>query len=242
MDKKIKRAFALYAPMILYLGFIILFLVTRFILLSLITANANMNPQRFPRQYNLTPFATITTYINSGNQKFSFLDVIGNILLFVPMGIYIHLLNTKKRIWLSAILSLLSTAIIEITQYLLATGSFDIDDILMNFIGAFIGVILFHIIYCVCKKDSDLATLVLSAISITVIPLLVATVIQYALWISISIFVPTSAFLMILSYVGMYYFIYRNETKQVKWIYCISCLALCLLFYAFVIPMVSPKY
>jgi len=64
--------------------------------------------------------------------------LIGNMLMFIPMGIMLPLVFkniNKKNIFVIAILITLS---IEILQPIVGR-SFDIDDIIMNFIGSIIG-------------------------------------------------------------------------------------------------------
>lgn len=64
--------------------------------------------------------------------------LIGNMLMFIPMGIMLPLVLkniNKKNIFVIAILITLS---IEILQPIVGR-SFDIDDIIMNFIGSIIG-------------------------------------------------------------------------------------------------------
>lgn len=64
--------------------------------------------------------------------------LIGNMLMFIPMGIMLPLVFkniNKKNIFVVAILITLS---IEILQPIVGR-SFDIDDIIMNFIGSIIG-------------------------------------------------------------------------------------------------------
>ena len=64
--------------------------------------------------------------------------LIGNMLIFIPMGIMLPLVFkniNKKNIFVIAILITLS---IEILQPIVGR-SFDIDDIIMNFIGSIIG-------------------------------------------------------------------------------------------------------
>jgi len=64
--------------------------------------------------------------------------LIGNMLMYIPMGIMLPLVFkniNKKNIFVIAILITLS---IEILQPIVGR-SFDIDDIIMNFIGSIIG-------------------------------------------------------------------------------------------------------
>jgi glycopeptide antibiotics resistance protein len=64
----------------------------------------------------------------------------GSILLFIPLGFLLPVLNKKfnrfnKTIKISLALSLT----IEILQYLFRVGQFDIDDIILNTIGSILG-------------------------------------------------------------------------------------------------------
>ena len=67
--------------------------------------------------------------------------LIGNMLMFIPMGILLPLVfkkTNKKNIF---IISILITLSIEILQPIIGR-SFDIDDIIMNFIGIIIGYLI----------------------------------------------------------------------------------------------------
>ena len=63
--------------------------------------------------------------------KVIFLNILGNIILFIPMGII------NKNISKSFIIIL----IIELSQILLKKGIFDIVDIVLNMLGALVGFI-----------------------------------------------------------------------------------------------------
>lgn len=89
---------------------------------------------------NFIPFKEMFRY-EFGSYKF-YKNIIGNILMFVPFGYFAsHYLNSRKC---STIL--ISTAIIcictEGMQYYLGRV-FDIDDIILNVIGAFLGFLLY---------------------------------------------------------------------------------------------------
>lgn len=64
--------------------------------------------------------------------KTVFINVIGNIVLFIPLGAFFN-----KNIYLSFIIVI----ILEITQFLLLRGVFDITDIILNFLGVLIGFV-----------------------------------------------------------------------------------------------------
>lgn len=67
--------------------------------------------------------------------KIIFINVIGNIFLFIPLGYYIGLLN-----------GIIFSVIIELLQFYLSRGVFDIVDIILNSIGVTVGCIVLWMI------------------------------------------------------------------------------------------------
>lgn len=80
-------------------------------------------------------------------------NVIGNILLFMPLGFFIPLLFHKKnKLGLIALYGAVASLMIEIIQAFTAMNLCDIDDIIFNTLGAILGCITFNILYKVLKK------------------------------------------------------------------------------------------
>ena len=102
-------------------------------------------------RYNLTLFHEIGRYYNvgttTGNWNLFGFNVIGNILVFMPLGVFLPKLF-KKCQKLSAIFlfSLELSLAIELTQLLARIGSFDVDDILLNTLGGILGYIVYSIV------------------------------------------------------------------------------------------------
>ncbi|EOC99687.1 VanZ family protein [Caldisalinibacter kiritimatiensis] len=95
----------------------------------------------YTRGISLQPFKTITPYLTNAayvNSRIAIINIFGNILLFIPIGfiVGIHIKNAYK----SLIVLLSIPIIIEIVQYISATGISDIDDVILNFIGELIGL------------------------------------------------------------------------------------------------------
>lgn len=235
-----RRTLSFYAPMILYFGFILVFLVTRLLLFSLLTGNAQLNPQRLPRQYNLQFFRTISSYFNPAYRIHSYLDFVGNILLLVPMGVYVYTLRKKRSVFLSSLFCLFCITLIESLQFILATGSFDVDDILLNFLGALMGIAVGQLLLRCCKNDAALSRHTLSAVSTAVIPLLITTVFAYGYWSPSKSIFPLCLLVLAVLYTTLYVFLFRSEARRSKIIYSISGMSLSLLFFLFVLPMVAP--
>lgn len=76
----------------------------------------------------------------------SFKNLIGNIILFIPLGLLYPLCRKKKVGIIEGIIVILgSTCTIELLQYFFLTSRrADIDDIILNFIGGIIGYIIYR--------------------------------------------------------------------------------------------------
>lgn len=72
-----------------------------------------------------------------------------NIAMFIPFGFVLPaILNNKHRFIVTIIISFTLSLFIETCQLLLKSGIFELDDLINNTLGAFLGVIL----YCVYDK------------------------------------------------------------------------------------------
>ncbi|KUF26319.1 VanZ family protein [Bacillus sp. G1(2015b)] len=115
-------------------------------------------PNRFsaPRDQvsvNLMPLQSIYQNLHAyhhGYPNLVFLNLAGNILLFVPLGFFLYQAFRTMR-WQKAVLGgfLLST-MIEMLQWMFSqsgiiTRSSDIDDILLNTLGTALGCIVYQI-------------------------------------------------------------------------------------------------
>lgn len=94
---------------------------------------------------NFIPFKTILYYLNGGpNLNVSFINLIANLIAFTPLGFMLPFLNQNKtRIKRCIAVSFAISLAFEIIQLLTGTGSFDIDDLILNTLGAIIGFVLY---------------------------------------------------------------------------------------------------
>ena len=101
--------------------------------------------------YNLIPFKTITNILNSNNLYTILINIFGNILIFIPLEYFlIELFKINKPI-INIPISFIIILIIEILQYILKLGVFDIDDIIL----CNLGMIIFYIIYNKVKNNEN---------------------------------------------------------------------------------------
>lgn len=89
---------------------------------------------------NFIPFKEIMRY-EVGTGLF-YRQVIGNILLFVPFGYFATSYCKIKDLGTITLVSILSSATIEVVQHFIGR-SFDIDDIILNVVGGVIGFLLY---------------------------------------------------------------------------------------------------
>lgn len=85
---------------------------------------------------NLVPFKEILRY-KIGSRLF-FKNVIGNIVLFIPYGIFASLYTKIDKLFHAIGLVLFASIIVEVTQAMIGR-IFDIDDIILNIIGGILG-------------------------------------------------------------------------------------------------------
>ena len=103
-------------------------------------------PYAHQLRWNLIPFETVVLFyrlLTSGNPAYRMHAIInlgGNILMFIPLGFFLPLLFPRLR---KLGKTLLTTALIitavEIIQLLTLVGSCDVDDLILNVLGAAIG-------------------------------------------------------------------------------------------------------
>ncbi len=87
------------------------------------------------------------THINLLGWKAFFLNVIGNVLAFVPFGFFFPMLLQKhKNILVATAAGFLFSLMVESLQLCMKLGSFDVDDLLLNTIGTLIGAICYVIV------------------------------------------------------------------------------------------------
>lgn len=95
--------------------------------------------------YNIIPLKTISYYIRGYiNNEILFINlfynIIGNIIISIPMGIFLYILFKKLRKFKNYFITLTAIIIIvEVLQLLTKTGYCDIDDYILNILGCILG-------------------------------------------------------------------------------------------------------
>lgn len=101
--------------------------------------------------YNLIPFKEISRFITySGRLGFGavFANLVGNVVAFIPFGMFLPVIsNHKRKLFGMTLLSFELSLLIEVTQLVSKAGSFDVDDLILNTLGGLLGYCLFKWIY-----------------------------------------------------------------------------------------------
>ncbi len=144
-------------PMQIYLYLIFLMYILVLIKLTLFDSNYGRNGlnifnfnheyigEYLQNQVNIIPFKTILEYIKRWDH-IAIYNLFGNIIAFAPMGLFLPLLFKKQNKLKTFILTNIAIILtIELFQFLSLSGSFDIDDLILNLIGSLTIYSLFKI-------------------------------------------------------------------------------------------------
>jgi glycopeptide antibiotics resistance protein len=124
-----------------YLGFI-----SYFAFLSRIAGRQRLQINR----YNLIPFRSIRLYFsaaeNTGMASF-IINILGNLIVFMPVGLFVpyFLENVKglKGTFRVGLIGFFFSLWVETMQYVFSVGVFDVDDLILNTIGALLGLLIY---------------------------------------------------------------------------------------------------
>lgn len=97
---------------------------------------------------NLVPFAESS--FQSG--EFNTFEVVGNLLIFVPFGIYLNLLPSKLSYFKQILLIAAVSLAVEVSQYIFSIGVTDITDLITNTLGGITGI-LFYLLLKKCVTN-----------------------------------------------------------------------------------------
>lgn len=121
----------------------------------------NMND----RSINLIPFAESVTI----NGKTDISEILLNVIVFIPFGIYISMLH-KPWNFIQKIIPIFCVSLLyEVLQYAFAIGGSDITDLIGNMLGGIIGMILFFILIRMFGKDIIWTINLVASIGTTVV-------------------------------------------------------------------------
>ena len=96
---------------------------------------------------NFVPFRTIKMYIDYAYKLNSVENLAGNLIVFMPLGFLLPLISKDLQKFSEVLINAFTFVLgIEVFQLFSAFGAFDVDDILLNCLGAAIGYGCYKII------------------------------------------------------------------------------------------------
>lgn len=104
------------------------------------------------RSVNIIPFKTIRLYIRwlvygKDNTFVPIVNLFVNLIFMIPMSIMLPMIWEKfSKLIPSLLFSFVFLMMIEVLQLLTERGSFDVDDLILNLIGAVIGYFIYYIV------------------------------------------------------------------------------------------------
>ena len=101
-------------------------------------------------KFNLTPFATISRYVQhltwANRQDLwgsAAVNLLGNIIMFIPLGFLMpRIFRRLRKLWKTLLLCIGIIVAIELVQLVTLVGTCDVDDLILNVLGIYLGYFL----------------------------------------------------------------------------------------------------
>jgi len=103
-------------------------------------------------------------------------EVVINLVIFVPYGLFIGALAPAWAWWKAAGAFLGTSLVLESTQHLISTGSFDTTDLIVNTAGGLIG---FGIFASLRRRLGDRAPVIMARVCVIVTAIALAAVVAF---------------------------------------------------------------
>ncbi|MCR4675453.1 MAG: VanZ family protein [Lachnospiraceae bacterium] len=131
---------------------IILFLIYIVVLAYLLFAAESFGRDGGYAGVNLVPFAEIHRYLTNISKigvTLVVINLLGNILLFVPFGYFLPSLfgAGKSRPVTYVLICMFFSIMIELLQFVTNAGCCDVDDVILNTLGGLCGYLCYEILH-----------------------------------------------------------------------------------------------
>lgn len=148
IDMKKEKRLSLW-DILLYITiiFYIYFLLSNILFKYVTPAGLFESGRYYSRSINLIPFSDLFKGV------YNSLDIFGNMILFMPFGLYLKILRPNNKIIKNIFLFFLISLSFETSQYILAIGASDITDIIYNVIGGILGIGIYNLLKLIFRKE-----------------------------------------------------------------------------------------
>ena len=103
----------------------------------------NLFPLRSILEY-LTGLDYVTGFRQEMLQNFAWSNLLGNVVIFIPLGVYMALFCKNGPLWKTVLLVAAASMAAEVLQVATKTGIGDIDDLLLNTLGGLLGALIYR--------------------------------------------------------------------------------------------------
>lgn len=150
----------------LFIFFILYLSALTWIVLFKLTIPTNIDSLSRERIMNIIPFYEVLT-----GEYFDTFDMVANIIAFIPFGIFTGIvlkeLPTRSKLTAAAVLSILY----EMIQFIFAIGVCDITDVMMNTLGAYVGVSVYEFIRSKSSTEYKAKKFITVCSAISIVPM-----------------------------------------------------------------------
>ncbi len=124
------------------IGIHVLFFIYAAVLLRITVFRADFGAHELMKDgsINLTLFESYVPLLRAENWLRIIYLFIGNMIWFVPLGLYLACMTKIKKGWIMVLIGLLFSLFIETLQFVFGTGISEIDDLILNSFGTWLGV------------------------------------------------------------------------------------------------------
>ncbi len=92
-------------------------------------------------EYYAEKWGSMSVYLY--HARFGAVNILGNIAMFVPLGIFLPVLwKELRRVWIALPVAVLTVVLVEVCQLFTLRGRLDVDDLLLNTLGVVFGYAL----------------------------------------------------------------------------------------------------
>ena len=103
---------------------------------------------------NFVPFRTVMCYMrllrrrpNAYLIRHAVINLAGNVIMFIPLGFFLPMIWAKlRKLWRTLLTTGLIITLVELIQLFTLVGSCDIDDLILNLLGAAMGYGIYKLI------------------------------------------------------------------------------------------------
>ena len=109
---------------------------------ALVQGSINLTPMlTVERYWHILKYSTDRSLLNHAA-----INLVGNVVMFIPLGIFFPGIFMKKPNVLGCLFAVACTIVlVEFVQLVTLLGSLDVDDLILNLSGAFVGYVIWRI-------------------------------------------------------------------------------------------------